>query len=61
MEDRNPCPIGLFILLEVIQIIMVSLKLVGVINLSWFLIFTPTWLPSVIIIVMRIIHWRTYE
>ena len=61
MGDRNPCPIGLFILLEVIQIMMVSLKLVGVINLSWFLIFTPTWLPSVIIIVMIIIHWRTYE
>ena len=61
MEDRNPCPIGLFILLEVIQIIMVSLKLVSDINLSWFLIFTPTWLPSVIIIVMIIIHWRTYE
>ena len=30
MENQQPCPIGLFILLGVIQIIMIGMKLAGI-------------------------------
>ena len=60
MEDRQqPCPIGLFILLGVIQVIMIGLKLVSDINLSWLFVFTPTWLPPLALVIAIIIHWRT--
>ena len=44
-------------ILDVLALIFIVLKIVGVIDWSWWLVLAPWWIPVVIVIITAIANW----
>lgn len=44
-------------ILDVLGLIFIVLKLVGVIDWSWWLVLAPWWIPVVLVLIMTIANW----
>lgn len=52
MEKRTESGIGLF---SVVEVVFIVLKLCGVINWSWWWVFSPTWISAGIFLLIFLI------